>query len=157
MKLTKYEKEAIARAILNDIPKIDFVKRRADIQASIVKAMSPAVRKVYKTMPDALRTYHIGEIGYDGITWGSRDVIVGDVGDDKLNDVLAPYKTENKMRDDARSQLRCAIMACSTTIQIAKRFPEFKSYLPTEEKPTANLPALVNVVSDLSKLGWPKK
>lgn len=157
MKITKYEKEAIARAILNDIPQIDFVKRRADIQAAIVKAMSPVVRKVYKTMSEALRTYHIGEIGYDGVTWSSRDVIVGDVGDDKLKEVLAPYKAEDKTRNDARNQLRCAIMACSTTVQIAKRFPEFKSYLPTEEKPTANLPALANVVADLSKLGWPKK
>ena len=32
----------------------------------------------------------------------------------------------------------------------------FKKYFPTQEKPVANLPALANVVAELSKLGWPK-
>ena len=157
MKLNKYEKESIVRAIVNDIPQIDFVKRHADIQADVVKAMSPECRKLYKRCPDALRTYFIGDIGYDGVTWGSREVIVGDVETSTLEKVLAPYKKEDAVRNAARAQLSCALMACSTTVQIAKRFPEFKSYLPTEEKPTANFPALANVVADLSKLGWPKK
>ena len=43
-----------------------------------------------------------------------------------------------------------------TVDKFFEAFPEFEKYLPSEAQPTKNLPALANVVADLSKLGWPK-
>lgn len=152
MKLTKLTKEAIVRAIMNDVPRPDQNKAKADIQAAAVKAMSPLVRKVYKEQPNALCKYHVGSYNY-GFDY-SFDVVCGDV---DMEPVMKPYADAREQRRKARHQLEGAVMACSTLKQLESTLPEFKKYFPTEQQPTKNLPALANVVADLSKLGWPKK
>ncbi|CAB5219988.1 hypothetical protein UFOVP232_19 [uncultured Caudovirales phage] len=156
MKLNKYDKQAIVRAIMNDVPKPDKVKRRIDLQTAIVKAMSPECRKVFKTAPGALKTEYFGDVIYDGLNWKSRDMVVGDVTEDKLEELAKPYKDEDALLSAAECKLKGAVEACTTLKQLETRLPEFKKYFPTAAKPVATLPALANVVADLSKLGWPK-
>ena len=156
MKLNKFQKQAVVRSIMADVPKVDKAKRRAAIQAEVVKLMSPAVRKVYNTIPSALRTQHVGDLIYNGTNWNERDIIAGDVAEKDIKAICEPYKVEDTKRHDAYTALTGAVEACSTLKQLKERLPEFTKYYPTEEAPTANLPALANVVADLSKLGWPK-
>lgn len=155
MRISKWDKEAIVKAIMHDVPKPDKKKRKDELQAAIVKAMSPEARKLYNRTPSALRTYHLGDIIYDG-NWSSRDVIVGDVTNSMVDEMTKKYIDEDNAVVTARRSLKGAIEACTTLKQLNDRLPEFKKYFPTEEKPTANLPALANIVADLSKLGWPK-
>lgn len=157
MKLNKYTKQAIVRAIMNDVPQPDKTKRHAAVQAAIVKAMSPECRKVYNKTPSALATCYLGDISYDGCNWHTRDVIKGDVPNETIKAIIKPYEDEDEAHREARAQLEAAVDGCSTLNALKKAFPEFEKYLPTEAKPTKNLPALANVVADLSKLGWPKK
>lgn len=154
-RITKWDKEAIVKAIMADVPMPDKKKRKQELQAAVVKAMSPEARKLYKNCPEALRTQCIGELLYDG-TWSSRDIIVGDVKDATVKELTKKYQEEDQKVIDARYALKGAINACTTLKQLETRLPEFKKYYPTAEKPAANLPALANVVADLSKLGWPK-
>jgi hypothetical protein len=154
-RITKWDKQAIVKAIMADVPTPDKVKRREELQAAVVKVMSPECRKLYKKCPSALRTHHIGELIYDG-TWPSRDIITGDVNSSIVDDLKAKYEAEDKKVSDARWALKGAIESCTTIKQLNDRLPEFKKYFPTVQKPVANLPALANVVADLSKLGWPK-
>ena len=156
MRLDKYTKASIVKAIMNDVPQPDKVKRLADLQAAIVKAMSPEVRKVYKTKPKALRSHYLGDVIYDRSNWSTRDVIAGDVDDDTIAELCKPYKAEDKARSDAHSKIAGIVDGCSTLAQLKKLLPEFVSYMPTETAPAKNLPAVANVVADLSKLGWPK-
>jgi hypothetical protein len=158
MKLNKYDKQAIVKAIMADVPKPDKVKRRAEIQAAIVKAMSPTVRKVFKESPQALREYHVhGDLTYNG-DWKSRTVVAGDVADDVLGAILKPYRDEDEAIYAAHIKLRNAVDSCTTRKALMDRLPEFEKYFPAESAPISkNLPALANVVADLSKLGWPKK
>ena len=155
MRLNKWDKQAIVRAILADVPKIDKRKRKEELQATIVKAMSPEARKLYKNCPEALRTYHMGSLIDDG-NWNSREIIIGDVKEAVITELKKPYEEEDKKYSAVACSLKCAIEACTSLKQLNDRLPEFKKYFPTEEKPVANLPALANVVADLSKLGWPK-
>lgn len=155
-RINKWDKQAIVRAIMADVPKIDKKKRKEKLQAAIVKAMSPEARKLYKNCPEALRTHHVGGLIDDG-NWMSREIIVGDVKDAVIDELKKPYEAEDKKFREVEYQLKGAIEACTTIKQLNDRLPEFKKYFPTVEKPTANLPALANVVADLSKLGWPKK
>lgn len=155
MKITKYDRLAIVKAIMADVPKPDKTKRRAEIQAAIVKAMSPAVRKVFKDCPSALRDEHVGDLVYDG-TWASRGIVVGDVTAEVLEKILKPYKDEDDAICAAQNKLRNAIDSCTTRKALMDRLPEFEKYFPSEVASTKNLPALANVVADLSKLGWPK-
>ncbi len=152
MKLTRLVKESIVRAIMNDVPKPDRAKAHAALQAAVIKAMSPAVRKVYKEQPKALCRHHVSSYNYDFDY--SFNVVCGDV---DMEPLLKPYAEAQEARKKARHQLEGAVMACSTLKQLEATLPEFKKYFPTEAQPTKNLPALANVVADLSKLGWPKK
>ena len=157
MKLNKYTKQAIVRAIMADVPKPDKTKRHAAVQAAIVKAMSPECRKVYNKTPKALVTHHVGETTYDGCNWHTREVIKGDVAEVQVKAILKPYEEEDEAYRKARGQLEAAVEGCSTLNALKKAFPEFEKYMPLESQPTKNLPALANVVADLSKLGWPKR
>jgi hypothetical protein len=156
MKLNKFHKQAIVRSIMADVPKVDKAKRRAAIQAEVVKLMSPAIRKIYNTVPFALRKQHIGDLIYNGTSWNESDIIAGDVAEKDIKAICEPYKAEDEARYKAERSLAGVVEACSTLKQLKERLPEFTKYYPTEEAPTANLPALTNVVADLSKLGWPK-
>jgi hypothetical protein len=157
MRLDKYDKQAIVKAIMADVPKPDKVKRRADLQAAIVKAMSPDVRKVFKSTPGALKTHYFGDLMYDGLKWDTRELVVGDVPEDKLKELTKPYKDEDEAIHSAKAKLEGAIAGCNTRKALMTRLPEFEKYYPAEDAPMSkNLPALANVMADLSKLGWPK-
>jgi hypothetical protein len=157
MKIDKYVRQSIVRAIMNDVPKPDKAKRREDLQAAVVKAMSPDVRKVFKNTPSALRTYHVGEVTYDGYGWKTRDIIAGDVTDEVIEEILKPYMAEDEARRAAQCKLEGAIEGCTTRKALMTRLPEFEKYFPAETAPLSkSLPALANVMADLSKLGWPK-
>ena len=155
MKLTKLHKESIIRAIMQDTPPIDKEARALAVTDAIVKAMSPEVRKLYKTKPKALRTQ---SVPYTNAYrhWGN-DIVVGDVTDEQIKAILAPYKQQEDERDGMNRKLTHAFAGINTLKQALTTFPEFKKYYPTEAEPTKNLPALANVMADLSKLGWPKK
>lgn len=155
MKLTKMHKQAIVRAIMQDVPKPDKTKRFAVIQAAVVKAMSPECRKVYNKAPHALIKHYLGELTYDN-SWATRDVVIGDVPKAVLEKIIRPYVDEDDAYFKAHRQLVSAVEACATLKALETALPEFKKYYPTEAQPTKNLPALANVVADLSKLGWPK-
>lgn len=155
MRLNTYTKSSIIRAIMNDVPQPDKEKRRADLQAALVKAMSPEARKLYNRTPSALRTYHFGDIIYTG-AYASRELVIGDVNNEKLAELTKPYEAEDEARRDAKSKITHIVEGCSTLKQLQTLLPEFTRYMPTESAPTKNLPAVANVVADLSKLGWPK-
>ena len=157
MRLDKYARQAIVKAIMADVPKPDKVKRREDLQAAIVKAMSPDVRKVFKSTPGALKTHYFGDVIYDSYAWSTRELVVGDVPEAKLNELAKPYKDEDEAIYAARDKLQGAIEGCTTRKALMTRLPEFEKYYPAEDAPMSkNLPALANVMADLSKLGWPK-
>ena len=154
MNLTKLHKQAIVRAIMQDTPAPDRRKWAEEIKAAIVKAMSPEVRKLYKTKPGALRHASVAYTS-EFRTWG-HDVPVGDVTKEQIEEITAPYEKQAKERQDMERKLNAAFEGIRTLKQAETTFPEFKKYYPTEAQPTKNLPALANVVADLSKLGWPK-
>jgi hypothetical protein len=154
MKLNKLTKQAIVRAIIQDLPPIDTEARALAIKEAIIKAMNPEVRKLYKIQPKALRT---ATVAYTNPyrSWGN-DTIVGDVTDEQIRQIVEPYDKQVQERDAMHRKLTMTFEGISTLKQALTTFPEFKKYMPTEAEPTKNLPALANVMADLSKLGWPK-
>ena len=155
MNLDKYTKQAIVKSIMADIPQPDRVKWAEEIKAAVVKAMSPEVRKLYKVKPHALRTACV-PCTNPHRTWGD-EFPVGDVTKEQIHAIVAPYEKQVQERRDMEHKLTAAFEGIRTLKAALKTFPEFKKYYPTEAQPTKNLPALANVVADLSKLGWPKQ
>ena len=151
MKITKYEKEAIIRAIMHDVPCTPDSVLKAEIQKAFVAAMSAPIQKLYKTHPKALRTDHVSS--WDSGMGYRVEFIVGDA---NVQEAMKPFVAKKKERDDAHTKLSAVVNGCNTLAQLKKLLPEFISYFPTETEPTKNLPAVANMVADLSKLGWPK-
>ena len=152
MRLTKYEKDAIIRAIMQDVPTKPDSILKAEIQAAFVAGMSDPIKKLYKTHPKALKTDSTSS--WDTGMAYRTDFIVGDA---DVAKTIRPFKAQQEARDDARRKLSAAVNGCSTLAQLKKLLPEFISYFPSETEPTKNLPAVANMVADLSRLGWPKK
>jgi hypothetical protein len=152
MKLTKYEKDAIIRSIMHDVPTKPDNVLKAEMQAAFIAGMSDIIKKLYKTHPKALKTESVA--GWDsGLSYRTEFI----VGDADVNKAMIPFKAQKEAKDDAHRKLSAAINGCNTLAQLKKLLPEFISYFPSETEPTKNLPAVANMVADLSKLGWPKK
>ena len=151
MKLSQYTKEAIIRNIMNDVPEDKPKVTKEEVQTMLVNAMSPLVRKLYKTHPTALANKY-----FSGYSWGMdfhADFIVGDADVEKL---FAPFKAKTDARSALRVKVSQAIKSCTTAKQLADRYPEFAKYGPTKDEPTKNLPAVIGLDTDLKALGWPK-
>lgn len=156
MRLTQYDKSAIIRAIRDDIPKVDQELMRKTITAEIDKLLLPAVKKLAKEHPEALRRMDLGwyDMGCDR-SW--PDVMVGNVTLDQVKAICKPFRDASDKRRDVLRQLEFTMKGISTLAQAKKLLPEFISYFPSETEPTKNLPAVTNLMADLSKLGWPKQ
>lgn len=159
MRLTKHDKAMMVRAIMNDVPSTDYrEKARKLIQDEAYSRMPPLVKAVYddKSTRDFLLKNQsryadgIGYIYYYGL----------DVPASALPDLIGLAKEAEAQRN-ARKQLEeklTAMLAPVSTLKQAKvLLPEFEKYMPEEKnsKPLADLP-VVNVLTDLTKAGWPK-
>lgn len=154
MKLTKSSKQAIVSAIMYDVPKYvpNFEEGVRKLQEEVVKAMSPEVRKLYDIKPNALATEYV-----HGYTCGFDSTFTIIAGDVDLEPILEPYRKAHDERQAVRIKIKGIVEGCSTTAQLRKLLPEFDKYIPTDAEPAKNLPAVANVVADLTKMGWPKK
>ena len=149
MKLSLYTKQAIVSSIMNDTPVMSEARLRADVQKALVAAMSLGARKLFKTTPKALA---VGTQYFES----QRCTLPFVTGDADFRDVLKPFMAAEEKRKSVKHNLASAIGSCSTLKQAQAMFPEFVRYMPTEEQPTKNLPALASVVADLVVMGWPQ-
>ena len=147
MRLDKHQKEAFVRAVMDSIPYPDDATLEREMQAAVVKAMSPAVRKVFKTNPKALVREHIYDVAERGVLY----LTVGDV---EVDAIITKWRDAKKARNAARDRLRGAVAGIHTLNRLKAALPEMEKYMPTEVEQTPNLPALSGIVADLVKLGW---
>ena len=131
MKITKYEKESIIRAIMYDVPCTPDNVLKAEIQKAFVAAMSAPIQKLYKTHPKALRTDHVSS--WDSGMGYRVEFIVGDA---DVSTAMKPFAAKKKARDEAHAKLSAGVNGCTTLAQLKKMLPEFISYFPTESEPT---------------------
>jgi len=148
MKLTKYDKETIINGVIRDFPEINDSEA---IQAALVKGMSVLCRKLYKVTPTALAKIHLRGSEVHQRAYG-RDYFVGDA---DLATTLKPFKDKRQERKLTVDKVNQAVNACSTLAQLLERLPEFARYAPAEVVKPKNEVAVINVVADLKKQGWP--
>ena len=157
MKLSKMTKEAIVRAIWNEVPEVDYKTRKAAAQAALVELFSPEVKAVYKKRPAALtNAIEYGLFSYE-MPHNERQLVVADLTEEQIEEVLRPYREQDKARKEAHGKLTALVMGCNTRAQLLKLLPECEKYLPPEQSTDRSLPVVANVIADMTKLGWPKK
>jgi hypothetical protein len=156
MKLSKLTKEAIVRAIWNEVPEVDYKAHKEAIQKALVALFTPEVKVVYDLCPDALKTTWHPTGGYE-LPYEERHLIVANLTDEQQKAVHEPFVEEYRQRQQAMRKLEALVMGCSTRKQLVNLLPECEKYLPAEASTDRSLPVVANVIADLTKLGWPKK
>lgn len=162
MKLTTSDRDAFVRAVMNDVPAVDYdEKAREVVTAATVAKLPPKVREIWndpklrgflrcnqwQRLPRPL--HDLNTLPVDG--WETEAV------KEKLQDLATAKHKQEEEHDALQAKLRGIIKACSTLKQATERLPEFVKYLPADRTSTGvvNLP-VANVVADLMAAGWPK-
>lgn len=166
MKLTKYDRQAFVKAVMADIPKEDYKEQaRAlileDSIQALPKKLQDAARdpacKDYLETGSCYRQAFGGSFTVYDRRWNGR-YTPSATATKKLLELEKLHQEQTKKLDDVEAKLTASIEAC-TTLKVAKeRLPEFEKYLPQDRTPEKGtyLPAVANLVADLSTLGWPK-
>jgi hypothetical protein len=167
MRLTNTQRDAFVRAVMDDVPMVDYTERaRVAIQRKAIDLMPPKLKalhkefghwfnteKIYAT-PNGIPMVHViscdsgattEQMKADTEFWQS----IVQMGSD--------YKNQTAARDVLRSKVRAIIYGCTTIKQANERLPEFAKYLPSPEEPQdRSVPVVANLVTDLTAAGWPK-
>lgn len=166
MRLTKTDKEAFVRAVMDDVPKIDYDEQVRSLMAKWGREPLPEeLRPMVKKYPQYFNDVHVYTPAYcpnvnavcnpDWAYNGFKDC------EPEKYAELAGIGVLNHEQDEARQALERKVAAlinpCSTLKMAKERLPEFEKYLPAERGGfgTVNLP-VANTVADLMNAGWPK-
>src|SRR5574343_368289 len=149
MRLTKTDKEAFVKAVMLDVPKIDYEEQLRKAITAKWEAMLPAdLGEWRRKYPDRFKSEYIYNAKVIGPVHPSehRDIMGSP-------DILALYnsvKEQAGTREELREKLYIVIRSCVTLEQAQERLPEFAKYLPADRDGTgvSNLPAVAGVVAD---------
>lgn len=161
MKLTNTYREAFVKAVMADVPSVDYNDLACKAAQSDICAQMPS--KVYALYQDTkLRDYlkHGFWHGAPGSLSGLCLYGWGRLNPTETCMIELRRLAELKRRqDDERAKLRAPIAAAAkaatTTNRLAELLPELARYLPAEVAPSRALPVVTNAVSNLKAAGWP--
>lgn len=164
MRLTTSDRDAFVNAVMKDVPQIDYREQAYKLVRDYhLNKLPPEVRKAVKTLGEGwFKTNYVNLpsylgscycITFDGATDSNPLAAVPE-----LLELNEQAKVQDKARGELRRKVHGAIAGCATLKQAKDRLPEFEKYLPKDRDGhgTANLPAISNVVAELTKAGWPK-
>lgn len=155
MRLTETRRDAFVRAVMADVPRVDYETMIADEARRMSIANMPKwlqdVCAEHKELLDYLHTTSDWESGASFFSAGPRTAEnKADLA--RLVDLLAKQRAA---RQDLEGKLRGAARGCNTVKQLADALPEFAKYLPKKNAVDRSVPAMANVVADFMKAGWP--
>jgi hypothetical protein len=161
MNLTKSDREAFVRAVMDDVPMVDYDEQVGKLLTAAALEMLPEpVRGVYKTHREWIATKFIypppGLRGHALAVKSQRSVEEHAVWKE-VGELSRQACIQNDARRTLQQKLKATIEACRTLKQAQRMLPEFEKYLPKERgvTGTTNLP-VANLVAELTELGWPK-
>lgn len=167
MKLNNHDRESFVRAVMGDVPQTDYnTKAEQLIRAAHEKWLPDAVKTVFQDSSlrqRFLKVCYLNPSSYldnialyagDGFTLDSVKGLR-----EKIGDLAAKACEQSAKRRSLHSQVKSAIYGCNTLKQAKDLMPEFAKYLPQDRdgKVTRDVPAISNLVTDLTAAGWPKK
>lgn len=160
MRLTISDRSAFVRAVMDDVPKVDYEELyRKKLQQWCIDNLPDDLRPLYAKYPDHFYTNSRMCVRYQYVTTVGRK----DPNTDKgfvaeMRKLVADWEQQDEAREKLEAKLQAAINGCSTLKQARERMPEFEKYLPKERdgKINRSMPAIANIVADLAAAGWPK-
>lgn len=164
MKLTNTLRDAFIRAVMNDVPEIDYDDQiRTHLLEEAVAKLPTPLQDVWRKNSDLRPYFNTVYIRrYTGSHYIGVHAPYAEEPDEpfdsqKLKELCAKAQTQHKLREDLRTRLRACAYGATTRAALAKMLPEFEKYLPADEAAACRtLPAVANVVADFVRAGWPK-
>lgn len=160
MKLTNADRKAFVRAVMDDVPKLDYDKAARNLVEQEVKEnLPPGLRIEYD---EHKHYFYDGFVGLPGTlanlhVHGALNYILSGPLRELLLELDKEKCAQTEKLKELEGKLTALIGSCSTLKQAQATLPEFVKYLPQERKPTTpNLPVVSNIVADLTRAGWPK-
>lgn len=155
MRLNKHHKEAIVRAILQDVPQIDY---ETQIDDFVAKALYKNAPKEIQTVWDCkkLRGWLRPTRNHEGDVYhmlGNSSIDGADLA--RLKELRTKRKEQFEQLLALERKLKASIESCRTRKQFVDRFPEFEKYAPIAEGTTDYALATANLIKELTASGWP--
>lgn len=160
MRLTQYMRTAFIKAVMDDVPCVDYEAQAAKVMMEYAASkLPPKVKAVWND--NATR-------GYIDVKWARCCGFNADVPDGAVPpEDSATYRELERLRklksqqDETRSALRNKLRAAAYSVTTSKALidllPEFKKYIPADaQPPDRTVPVVANLVADLVAAGWPK-
>ena len=165
MKLTNVDREAFIRAVLNDVPQVDYSEQcRSLVTKWAISRLPEAVHSAYKTHPSLFSTAYIQTPGHLSSVYApgtdaiyNLDMVAPELWAQLVE--LSHAAKEQEMTNKAlREQLKGAIFSCTTLKKAKEMLPEFEKYLPADRDGVSDraMPVISNLVATLVEAGWPK-
>ncbi|MGG2044858.1 Nmad5 family putative nucleotide modification protein [Burkholderia gladioli] len=167
MRLSTHHREAFVRAVMDDVPQVDFDEQARVLVQKWATARLPAkLRALQREFSDYFQHESVWLPGSLNnvmcvTNTGSSDTAKRIKEDPDLHPLLNELSRAKTAQADARKVLRAKITStigmCSTLKQAHERLPEFAKYLPSLDAPVdRTVPMVANLVADLTAAGWPK-
>jgi len=154
--MNKLEKQAFVKAIMADVPQVDYESQiRKRVEKAVYDAAPPEIKAVLDK-PE-LHKY----LGPHSVYYSRENRALYTIGATSnfrcdCTTLDAAHVEQARARKELETKLTSAIAGMTTRKQIATAFPEFEKYLPAEPAKSTNLPALTDVVNQVKAAGWPK-
>lgn len=164
-RLVNEQRNAIRRAILADVPKVDYDEKIRSRALKLAVCELPAAAKRIWDDPEARGLLKIEScyFGYDNNRrqYAASASLPGFVSqheaileDEEIVGFVAASNTQADLRAKLNSELQNNLATVNTHEAFAERWPELVKYLPDgSEAKVANLPATTQLLDDLKAAG----
>lgn len=176
MRLTKYQKEAFVRAVMDDVPDTDEKKKEiTTLLTEAILNLAPHEVRVLWNKYGTTDLFATCKVQFSNhyfcnlppifkaqnfqSSWVHSEVVLNLINSqvaEKVKSLEAELSKAEVERKTLRTKLTAVANGCSTLKQLQAQLPEFQKYMPQEAAKSENLPALANLVTDFVKAGWPK-
>ena len=158
MKLTNLMRDAFIRAVMQDVPAVDYQSQMRSLVNSSIKEIADKHFKGVDRMRLDDRYLTLRDVNFSVAAHGLLHIEIEHIKNlPELRALTTQYNAQINHRTELNNKIRGAIYACSTLTQATEALPEFEKYLPADNpKALRSLPALANVAADFVKAGWPK-
>lgn len=166
MRLTKGIKAALVRAILDDVPSVDYKQQAEDLARKALEQRMPNdVLRFAKKYPDRVHdgyfSFKSGD-GYGAVRVAvcipgatSQDSLDGDA-KQPIRELLVKAELQEGQHDALERSLRLALEGIHTRQSFVDAYPEFAKYLPEEPEKIRHVLVTTGLVDALTAAGWPK-
>lgn len=167
MRLTNIDRNAFIKAVMDDVPSVDYKEQaRVAIQRKAVDLLPPKLKALHKEFGHWFKTDRMwgtpGDIGVVVIVTmdysETKKLMQADTTFwQSIEKMAKDHAAQEAARGELEAKTKAAIYACTTVKQAHERLPEFAKYLPSLDAAVdRTVPVIANLVADLTAAGWPK-